>query len=183
MANESMQAPSGLPHIRLSTDSSTNAVNTIDYAHHEIHSGSSFTADYTVELANGATIDILVVTPNTTKWAHMEYILMCELESEIKIYEGVTTSNDGTGLTEFNRNRNSATAATTLVSYTPTVSDVGTLIRTKHQGAGKTVGGETRDLSEIILKQNTKYLYRITNATSSVNWISFILSWYEHTNK
>lgn len=52
MANESMQAPSGLPHIRLSTDSSTNAVNTIDYAHHEIHGGSSFTADYTVELAN-----------------------------------------------------------------------------------------------------------------------------------
>lgn len=181
MANESMQAPSGLPHIRLSTDSSTNAVNTIDYAHHEIHGGSSFTADYTVELANGATIDILVVTPNTTKWAHMEYILMCELESEIKIYEGVTTSNDGTGLTEFNRN--SATAATTVVSYTPTVTDTGTLIRTKHLGAGKTAGGESRDLSEIILKQNTKYLYRITNATTSVNYITFILSWYEHTNK
>lgn len=175
--------PQSTQHIRFSVDRATNALNTIDYAHHEIHSGSSFTADYTVELGNGATIDILVITPNTTKWAHMEYTLLCELETEIKIYEAVTTSNDGTGLTEFNRNRNSATAATTVASHTPTVTDTGTLIRTKHFGSGKTSGGEARDLAEIILKQNTKYLYRITNATSSVNYITFLLHWYEHTDR
>jgi len=179
------QIPVTPQHIKISRDSTTGATTTIDYAHHELHASSSFTADYTVELANGATIDILVITPNTTKWAHMEYILMVELETEMKIYEGPTTTNDGTGLTEFNRDRNSSTAATTVVSHTPTIAggSEGTLIRTKHIGAGKTAGGESRDLSEFILKQNTKYLYRITNATSSVNWITFILSWYEHTNR
>lgn len=177
------QTPVTPQFIRLRVDSATGALNVIDYAHHEIHGGSSFTADYTVELGNGATIDILVITPNTTKWAHMEYNLLCELETELKIYEGVTTSNDGTGLTEFNRNRNSATAATTVVSHTPTVTNTGTLIRTKHFGTGKTSGGEAREIGEFILKQNTKYLYRITNATTSNNYISFILNWYEHTNR
>ena len=177
--------PQTQQHIRFSVDSATNALNTITYEHHEIHAGSSFTANYTVELGNGAVIDILVVTPNTTKWAHMVYSLICELETDFKFYEGPTTTNDGTGLTEFNRDRNSSTAATTVVSHTPTIAGgaEGTLIRQKHFGSGKADGAEGHDVHEFILKQNTKYLFRITNGTASNNWISFILNWYEHTNK
>ena len=165
-------------------DRATNSFQTITYEHHEIHAGSSFTADYTVELGNGAVIDILVVTPNTTKWAHMVYTVLCELETDMKIYEGATASNNGTGLTEFNRDRNSATAATTTAFHTPTVAGgaEGTLLRTKHFGTGRTAGAEAHDAHEWILKQNTKYLVRITNATTSNNWITIILNWYEHTN-
>ena len=181
----SMQIPASPQHLRMGTDSTTNALAIVDYDEHEIHDGVSFTANYAVDLGNAATIDILVITPDTTKWAHMEYALLCETETEIKMYEGTTTSNDGTGLTEVNRNRNSAVAATVAVSYTPTVAGgaEGTLLRTKHFSSSKTTTSETRGLHEWILKQNTKYLFRITNITASNNWITIILNWYEHTNR
>lgn len=98
------------------------------------------------------------------------------------VYEGIT-STEGTGITEFNRNRNSATEATCVVVHTPTVSNTGTLLRTKHFGTGKTAGVETHENDEWVLKQNTKYLIRLTNATTSANYCTLVLNWYEHTNK
>ena len=39
-------------HLRI--DSNTESIQTISYEHHEIHAGSSFTTDYTVELVRAS---------------------------------------------------------------------------------------------------------------------------------
>lgn len=164
-------------------DASTHALEVIEYEHHEIHSGSSFYVTYTVDLGNGASQDILLVTPDTTKWAHMVGSVTTESEAHVYFYEDTTTSNDGTAMTEFNRNRNSGTAATVVATYTPTVTGVGTLIWESHFGSGRGVGGGARSENEFVLKQNTKYMLRVTNATANANYIAIAINWYEHTDK
>jgi hypothetical protein len=166
-----------------SIDIPTNVTSTIDYSHHEIHAGSSFNVCYNADIANGATLKLLIVTPNTTKWAHMTYEVEGEAEMDLLIYEGATTTNDGTPITVFNRDRNSATTATVTAFHTPTVTVTGTQIRCWHPGAGKTYGGGDRAIHEIILKQGTKYYFLLTNATTSNNWLNIKVDWYEHTNK
>ena len=164
-------------------DASTHSLQTIDYSHHEVHSGSAYTFDRNVELANGATTDILLITPNTTKWAHFLYELDVEAEATFTIYEAATATA-GTAVTVTNRNRNVTNPATVTVSHTPTGITTGsTTIRVHHLGAGKSLGGGARGVHEFVLKQNTKYLIRITNLTTSTNWVSLIADWYEHTNR
>ena len=165
-------------------DETVDAIKTIDYPHSEIHEGNAFLYCEVTDFSNGAVRDILIVTPNTTKWAHMVLDVVSELEADLKIYEAPTASNNGTAVTEFNRNRNSATVNTTVITHTPTIAggSEGTLICQKHWGSGKANGGESRNLTELVLKQNTKYLLRVTNATTSANQIEIDLNWYEHTN-
>jgi len=166
-------------------DPITHALITINYEHHELHEGDSFTSSHAVELTNGQAFDFLIVTPDTTKWAHFVWEMDCELEMAAVLYEGTTASANGTSIPAFNRNRNASGTATTLTFHTPTVAGgaEGTAIINVHVGTGKTAGGEDRGTHEFILKQNTKYLFRATNATISVNWIRLQFDWYEHTSK
>jgi hypothetical protein len=168
----------------LRADSATNSLQTIDYAHHEIHGGSHFyVADYT-DLGSGSTYNIVIATPNTTKWAHLVFEFNHELETTIVITEGISTDADGTAITEVNNDRNSATTATTVFTHTPTNPTGGTVIWQQRLGSGRKEGGGSRNDNEIILKQNTKYLVAFTNnsgsASSLTNWW---FEWYEHTNK
>lgn len=166
-------------------DSSTETLQTIEYEHHEIHSGSSYTTDRDIELANGASGDILLITPDTTKYAHFFYELEVEAEAQFTIWEA-PTATAGTAMNAINRNRNltATKPATMTLSHTPTGITTGsTIIRQHHLGAGKTLGGGARGSHEFVLKRNTKYLIRTTNLTVSDNWVSIILNWYEHTDK
>lgn len=163
-------------------DASTHSWQVIDYEHHEIHSGSSFVVADCTDLGNGASRELLIVTPNTAKWAHLLVKIITESEAHWYLYEDATTSSDGTGLTEVNRNRNSATTATAVVTHTPTLTGDGTLIYQEHYGSGRGNGGENRGESEFVLKQNAKYLVRLTNATTSANYVTIVLDWYEHTD-
>lgn len=164
-------------------DASTESLNFINYEHHEIHSGSHFfVGDYTT-LANGATYDILFVTPNTLKYSHMIFEIATKAEATFAYYEDVTTSNDGTTIAMFNRNRVIATAPGTNFYHTPTVTNVGTLIGRGIFGSGKQAGGSIRDSNEFVLKPNKKYLLRVTNNTVSDNWYDWFFDWYEHTDK
>ncbi|MDA3802827.1 MAG: hypothetical protein PF488_02935 [Patescibacteria group bacterium] len=47
---------------------------------------------------------------------------------------------------------------------------------------GKQAGGTVRANNEVVLKRNTKYLIRITNDTTSDNWVNYLADWYEHTD-
>ena len=167
----------------LPTDKATGALKTIEYEHHEIHDGSMFTVLEVTDLGNGATRDVLIVTPNSAKWAHLVWELEHELEATIQFYKGTVYSDPGTPIPTFNRNGNSGKEATTLTYHTPTIDDVGTLIGTITQGSGKKAGGNDRESNEYILKQDCAYLIRITNETANDNLIFMKLNWYEHTNK
>lgn len=51
-------------------------------------------------------------------------------------------------------------------------------------GAGKNSdGGGTRDSQEIILKQNSTYLVRVTENNIQATNINVVFDWYEHTDK
>ena len=164
-------------------DTTTSSMQTVEYEHHEIHSGSSYRTSYIVELSNGASQDILVTTPDTTKWAHMTLLVNTKLEAAVYIYENPTITGAGTGVTTYNRNRNVSTAATTVVTHTPSVSATGAvLIWADHVGTGKSSGSESHSQDEFVLKQNEQYLIRVTNATSSANYVAIHVDWYEHTN-
>lgn len=164
-------------------DASTHSLQVVDYAHHEIHSGSAYVVSYNADVSSGANLDVLIVTPNTTAWAHMLLNLAGENELLATLYETATVSAAGTALTEVNHNRNSANTAAVVVTHTPTVTGTGTAIWQRIGGSGETVGGEARNDAEMILKQNTTYLLRLTNNGVGTGWINVELDWYEHTDK
>ena len=158
-----------------------DAITTIDFAHHEIHEGDAFTASYKVDVANGANLDLLIVTPNTDKRIHFTYVIEVELETDGSFYENVTATA-GTAVAAYNRDRNNLTAATLSVTHTPSAITAGNIvIRSGHYGSGKTIGGSDRTVNEMILKKNTKYLLRLTNViANATNYMSVRLNWYEH---
>jgi len=167
-------------------DASTHSLQTIDYAHHEIHAGSHFKAGLQDQsMATSDTLDLLFVTPDTTKWAHWTMTAQATGEVTVSLYEGATTSSDGTAVTIWNRNRNSSNTPTVTVTHTPTVTSVGTKMTEKwigSEGFKEDISGEHRGDSEFILKQNTKYLVRLTAVSDGIK-AAVGGDWYEHTDK
>ena len=164
-------------------DENTRVLATIEYEHHQIHAGNTFTILEVTDLGNMAVRDILVVTPDTTRWAHLVWEIEHELETSIQFYKDTTYTDNGTPISSFNRDGNSTNIATTLVYHTPTIANVGTLVGIIQQGDGKKAGGSDRIANEFILKQNTAYLIRISNLNVNNNLIFTRLNWYEQTNE
>ena len=180
-----MQAYNGTNYHPPRIDTATRAINTIEYEHYEIHSGSSFTCSYQNEVAGSENLDLLIVTPAGTKWAHLVYEVDVEAETQVYIYEAVTATAAANPVVAYNRDRNNTIKTpTVVVTHTPTdITEGSTIIRSYHLGSGKAFGGGARGVHEFILKAGTKYLFRLTNLTVSDNWMSVIIDWYEHTNK
>ena len=182
----SLYATNGTSVVPVKIDQSTRAMTGIDYSHHEIHSGSHFHISYCDDdLDSAQNADLLIVTPDTTKWSHFTYRVTSTLDVYAFLAEDATTSNDGTGLTEWNSNRNSGTAATATVTHTPTVTGTGNAIWQSYfglsTGAFVREGGESRNDEEFILKRNAKYLLRVTSGTND-NQVCIHINWYEHTD-
>ena len=55
-----------------------------------------------------------------------------------------------------------------------------TLLSSGISGAGRT-GGEAERDNEIIMKQNTLYVFRAT--ANAAGYINFDMDWYEHVNQ
>jgi len=183
----------------------TKALIVIDYAHHEVHNGNSYMAHYdlTTSSANDHQTAIGFTTPNTTKWLHLLIRIAASSPAEFSIDEVPTIDDEkGTALVAYNRDRNSSnisgilSLASTAVagqatSYTNTQIaaasySAGTIIGHYLLAGGKgprVVGGTNRGSQEIILKQNTKYLFLMQNIGANANLHEIHLNWYEHTNK
>ena len=172
-------------------DANTETLMTIDYAHHEIHSGSHFYVAGCASIANGAALDFLWVTPNSTKYPHALWEIDAEVEMHMAMYEDVNTAANGTAVTVFNNNRNSVTAATVLAYQAASLasgalgdgSAGGNLVWSHVIGSGKKVGGEGGRGHEFIGKENTKYWFRIQNTSGSTGWLNYDFNWYEHTDR
>jgi hypothetical protein len=163
-------------------DIATHSLQTIEYEHHEIHAGSHyFICDYDSSIANNETIEFVLTTPDTTSWTHMSLDFSSILGVSLEVYEGASAIVGGTSVTAINNNRNSANTSGMTILKDPTSITDGTRIAGFLAGANRTGGFQQRD-REIILKQNTTYLFRFTSLANS-NAISFCGEWYEHTNK
>lgn len=168
-------------------DGSTNGLIGITYAHHEIHSGSSFTA---VDLRSVSTTTFKwqITTPDSLVYAHILFDIECTGEMTLLVTEGSDRTN-GTAVPAINRNRvGTPSAATVVVTHTPTsgTTDGATTIMNKRIGAtgvgNKTLtAGGVRGANEFVLKPNTKYVVSAT--TYAAVYVSLGLDWYEHTDK
>jgi len=107
---ETLSAISG----KLNQDEVVGALVTIETTHHEIHEGEMFSHAEVTNLANGAIRNLLIVT--STKEDHLFFTVTAESECDVKFYEGATASNNGTGISEFNRNRPLAATHTPLTT-------------------------------------------------------------------
>ena len=158
----------------------------IDTGHHEIHEGDHYMYSDQVDLPNMGTQGYLITTPNTTKWSHFLWKVSGAIGARVELFEG--TAKTGTTLqTTYNNNRNSPNVAGTIihkgVSGSVGVGD-GTLIHISGFGSGSAGGesGETTRDTEVILKQNTKYIFRVTNRGTNSNKVNIHFDWYEHTS-
>jgi len=102
-------------------DRSTRSIQTIDYEHHEIHSGSHFFVCGFETEANGGTIRFALGNTNTTKEIHMSFIISGTQQTEVLIYEDSYTTG-GASSTPYNNNRNSSKVSTAISATTGTAS-------------------------------------------------------------
>ena len=184
-------------------DAATETLQTIEYEHHEVHSGSSYTAHFDNITTNDDDhrTAIGLITSGTTKWVHLVAEVSASSPAEFFILEGPTINNDaGTQATIYNRNRNSTNSSlVTDISASPTANKFETYIEanlatltggTKIEhillagGEGpKAVGGSARGQAEWILDAGVKYVFVIQNIGASINYHEIHLDWYEHTDK
>ncbi len=170
-------------------DSVSNATITVGFSHHEIHEGDSFFIINSVVVNDGIDLEIRIQTPDTAKWAHMVMEVVSTGETDLDLYESTSLTHvGGNALTAINRNRNSANTSGLTICHTPAGSGDGTLIVAIKVGIDtgsganhRLSGGNANARGEIILKQNTAYLARISSGTDG-NRIAVVLDWYEHTN-
>jgi hypothetical protein len=164
-------------------DQTTSGKSQLEYEHFKVHTGDSWVVTYNASTNDAATLDRYIITPNTTRWPHVFWDVVGQGLTTISLYEGASGTYNA--VTAYNRNRNSALVNTTVIGNPSGAVTAGTLIWTWQSG---TTGpgparstGATRETGELVLKQNTQYLFRCTSGVNN-NIISVDLTWYEHTN-
>jgi len=162
------------------------ALITIPVEHHEIHCGDSYESTYVTDLGNGATLDILIIVPDEAgtgqdqKLYHLLGSIATESECDIYFYEGATYSAQGTSITQFNRNRNSALTDYLGVTYGPTITGVGTMLEQRKSGVGRSINGVAVRQNEWLLRNDETYLLRINNTTTTNCYVEVGLNYYVH---
>ena len=153
----------------------------IDIEHHEIHEGDHFFLCDFRSLGNGASSDFLFKTFNGSKWVHLTFQISGTQGTSFIVYEDSNTNLDGINITIYNNNRNSDNPSSTIIQNNPTINTIGTMIYEQSIGANKEGGNIDRN-RELILKQNTEYIFRLTNQATNTNVVNYCAEWYEHTN-
>ena len=163
-------------------DQYAKAIKVIDPEHARIHLGQLFQYKHQFTgIANGANLDILFSVPAAT-FPHLRKFQVKSSDSPVSVslYEGTTTTDDGTELTPFDFNRNTGNTPNTNIFQGPTVSALGTLLEDETVAAGKDTAGSTDGLAvEWDLTPSTKYLMRLTNNAGGLLSANLVLIWYE----
>jgi len=166
----------------------------IEPEHHEIHCGDSYETTHNVSLGNGASLDFLLTVPDwgtvdginsgdnqLIKIAHLVGIVESESELEVQFWEGPTITTAGTSLTVVNRNFNSTNTDFLGITQGGSVSADGTNKWGPWRvGSGRSTAGSASRTREFVLKNNTVYLLRITNKTTSSNNVNVEFDYYVH---
>lgn len=178
----------GLP-VNLRADPSSHALVVISYPHHEIHDGEHFYAYKTASLTNGQILTLAITTTQLSKELHMFMDFNIATACLVEILEDCDAFTGGTSFTPLNNLRDAQGKKPSTVSVltghtgsTPITIGSGTEIWAQNLGAGNRAGGTLAHDAEIIFKRNSKYLFRITNSTTTQG-VTATLQWYEHHNR
>lgn len=168
-------------------DAVTNSLMTVAYEHHEIHSGNHYLIQKAETIGSGDSICFVVKTPNTTKWAHFLFSVSSSAQASLHVMENYGSAVGDT-LTAVNNNRNSDNVSGLVFEVNPTSPSLvsADTLAVHFLGSGTNpsqarTGSGTRS-EELLLKQDTKYLFEIKSQSAS-NRIDLEANWYEHTSK
>jgi len=168
-------------------DKSTDSWQTVDYEHHEIHSGSHYYIQGYLELDDEGTYYVKLVTPNTTTWSHFVFNIKSTGICSTTFDEAATGGMaDGAAVTPINNNRNSSNTSGMVLTGGVT-ANTGQALRLENDkwganGFKETIGGGSGRSDELLLKQNTTYCRGFVSGADA-NIIQFKASWYEHADK
>ena len=181
-------------------DASTNSLQTVSYAHHEIHSGTHWTVFIQDDsVASGSMLSFSFKTPNSAVLSHLVVEVHSSGESITALLEGAASTANGDGevaVPAYNRQRDSGGASTLLedtttgtfntvglTAYPDTVGaadhPTGTVIDCYAVGSGGKSGGQSRGAEEFVLKRAIVYGVRMTSKAAT-NSMILKLDWYEH---
>lgn len=163
-------------------DNTSHGLIAVTHEHNKLHEGDAFRYTDSVTLAAAGVQDYLLTVADNTKWPHFQFTVDGTAVTTVQVYRG--TDKTGTTLqSTFNADENSTTVAGLTVhkGVSGGTTD-GTLIYTyssgTSSGAAKSSGiGAAAE--ERILKQNTKYIIRVTSGTNG-NLTNMHMEWYEH---
>jgi len=173
---------------RRMADGYVHALTTIDGLHRMAHDGMVFHASGKVTGMINANVDEFLVAVPAVTFPHFQRfrITAGRGDIDVQVYEGTTTSADGTPITTQNTNRNSTNTPSTVLTSAPTITDDGTLVHTSWMpptgtGTGQSANGLVGETNgeEWILKPATKYLVRITNNSGATIDYAYEMLWYE----
>ncbi len=180
-------------------DELSSAIVSVDFPHHEIHDGESFTSDIVDEqLGNNDTIILAWKTPSAPALVHMVLEFNTLVGGDLTLWEGATwTAGTGSLNPILNRKRDSVTTsilledttgpgftATDNLSANVTGLNTGAAIQLHHFHAwgvkNKISAVGARD-DEWLLNPDTQYALVFTSSAVS-NKAQITVNWYERTN-
>lgn len=165
-------------------DDMTHSLLTSSHEHHEIPEGATFRYSDSISLNSTQEQYYLISTPNTSKWAHFTFTVDGSAITSATLYEATNKVGDVAQVVH-NANRNSILTNSTLVFKGVTGGSTnGVVLYPYKSGSATNQARSNANLdhaSEIILKQNTKYILHIISDTNS-NLININMDWYEHTS-
>jgi hypothetical protein len=170
-------------YLKIRADASTSSLQTVDYAHHEMHAGSHYFIKTFLEETGGtgATNYFAFTTPDSDLQIHAKAKLAPDVDTEINIYEDADITG-GTPIVGMNNCRCSTNVAQLAPVAAPTVNSNGTLMWAARNGGGREAVGVAPGLNyEIIVKRNTTYLFEIIKRTTADLILDIDFFWYEHT--
>ena len=164
-------------------DASTNSIQSLTYAHHEVHGGSAYRIGLTDADINANPLRVKIVTPNTTKRLHIIFIASSSGESTLTLTEAPTGgATGGSGITPVQRRRDSGNTSDATCTEGVTAPTGGTVLLLEQHGFDKEKqAGENRDTAEWILDQNETYVIELESGTGGTVG-NLVCSWYEHTD-
>jgi hypothetical protein len=171
---------------QVSIDGSTNALNTVSYAHHEIHAGATYYLCQSVaSMAASGPLTFAFTTPNDDSRCHLLVSATTAEDGRLQVVEGGGPTG-GSPATPLNHRRETATASGVVTPLSGVTLSGGTTIRDRYWGKAGTVqaggtAGESRADFELILKPNTMYQFSLSGTSASPGTLD--LNWYEHTDK
>ena len=174
-------------------DKVTHALNTIDYAHHEMHAGATYRASIAgTAIGNTNTLSIEILTPAAGgKQMHFTGAVTTENAADLVFQELIEVSANGAALTPRNANRNfgdGSTVQATLKNSTVVTTNA-VVLDSRHIGTASPspsrpgVGGGAESRGEWVLRENTWYQLILTNIAGAAQDMHMAVEWYEHTPK
>lgn len=164
-------------------DSVTGALGSIDYAHHEMHSGSHYFVKTWRDINGSGTVEYFgFQTPITSKRAHFKFNMSSEAEFILNIHRDCTYTALGTPITSINCDQDSSNTSELLAYGGPTPNVLGDKIWDGRLGAGKSSTGFTLGVDyEIIAATNEFYIFEIEKVATSEHYVDIDFWWYEHS--